>query len=205
MPKFLNNAFLVTQSSPSTPSVGGVLYTSGSSIYFKNSTGTEYNLIGSKGYILMTEYTQSGGVWTVPTDAKYVKFVVVGGGGSGAGGGRRAVAATAVGGGGGGAGGEISIVWYPIASIPFAPQGYTITVSGTANGGAGATTNGSNGTVGVIGGTTSLISGSVTLIKAGGGQPGIAGSSTGGVAAGGSNFQSASFFQSSPFTFIGIN
>jgi len=205
MPKFLNNAFLVTQSAPSTPTAGGVLYASGSSIFFKNSTGTEYNLTGSKGYVLVTEYTQSGGVWNVPSDAKYVKFVAVGGGGSGAGGARRAVAAAAIGGGGGGAGGEISIVWYPIASIPSAPQGYAITVSGVTNGGAGATTNGSNGTVGTIGGTTSLISGSVTLIRAGGGQPGTAGSSTGAVAGGGSNATPTGIFQQGPLIFIGQN
>ena len=169
MPKFLNNAFLVTQSAPSTPSAGGVLFTSGSSIFFKTSTGTEYSLTGSRGYVLVTEYTQSGATWTVPSDAKFVKFVAVGAGSGGGGGARRAVG-TAVAGGGGGQGGTAAIVWYPIASIPAAPQGYTVTIGQGGNGGPGGTSAVNNGTNGALGGLTVLSSASVMLISASGGD-----------------------------------
>ena len=60
MPKFLNTIYQVTQSAPAIPSTGGLLYTSGSSIFFKNTTGTEYNLTESKGYFILREYTSSG-------------------------------------------------------------------------------------------------------------------------------------------------
>lgn len=172
MPKFLNNLFLITQSAPSTPSYGGSLYTSGSSIFFKNSTGTEYNLTGSKGYISITEYTQSG-TWTAPTDAKYVKIVAVGGGGAGGGGGRNSIS-SAIAGGGGGQGGDVSIIFYPINSIP--PGTYAVTVSSITTGGAGRAGSNGSGTSGAVGGHTFLTSASVTLIMASGGLGGTGGS-----------------------------
>lgn len=166
MSQFLNNIFLVTQSSPPTPSNGGTLYTDGTSIFFKNSTGIEYNLTGSKGYVLVTEYTASGvTTWTAPTDAKYIKIVAVGGGGGGGGGSRDAGGTLNRNGGGGGGGGEIAIVFYPSSSI--SPGTYTLRIGSGGQGGAGATVlNGSNGT---RGGDTSISSGSATLISASGG------------------------------------
>lgn len=199
MPKFLNNAFLVTQSAPSTPSSGGSLYTSGSSIFFKNSTGVEYNLTGSKGYVLLTEFTSSG-TWTTPSDAKFIKIVAVGGGGAAGGGGRNAIG-TVMGGGGGGAGGDVSIVFYPIASIP--PGTYTVTVSSITPGGAGRTTSTGNGTNGAIGGQTFLVSASVTLIQAIGG-PGGEGGSTANFIGGGLRTNTAGFLNFGPFRWIGM-
>jgi len=172
MPKFLNNASLVTQSVPSTPTAGGVLYTSGSSIFFKNSSGTEYSLTGSKGYILVTEYLSGISNWTTPSDAKYVKIVAIAGGGGGGGGGRQPIN-TAVAGGTGAQGGDTSIVFYPIASIP--PGTYTVNVGSGGNGGAGRQTTAGSGTSGTTGGNTSLVSSSVTLIFAAGGGGGTGG------------------------------
>jgi hypothetical protein len=166
MARFLNNVFFNTQSAPSTPISGGVLYTSGSSVFFTNSNGDGYNLTGSKGYILVTEYTQSGGTWSTPSDVKYVKIVAVGGGGGG-GGGARSTASIAAAGGGGGQGGDIAIIFYTSGSIP--PGTYTITVGGGGNGGPGRTTTTGSGTGGAVGSDTSLASGSITLISASGG------------------------------------
>jgi len=203
MPKFLNNIFLVTQSSPSAPSSGGSLYTSGNSIYFKNSAGVEYNLTGSKGYMLLTEYTSSaGGTWTTPTDAKYIKIVAVGGGGSGGGGGRNSVG-SAVAGGGGGQGGQISIIYYPISSIP--PGTYTVTVSPITSGGSGRTGTNGNGVAGTTGGTTSLASGFVTLITATGGGGGGGGLQTGGTTNGGAISPPPGLLNFGPFRMLGMN
>jgi hypothetical protein len=200
MSKFLNNAFLITQSAPSAPSSGGTLYTSGSSIYFKTSAGFEYNLTGSKGYILLREYT-SGDTWTTPSNAKFIKIVAVAGGGGGGGGGRNTVG-SAVAGGGGGQGGDISIVFYPIASIP--PGTYQVNVSSTSAGGGGRAGSNGAGTTGTAGGTTSLTSGSVTLITSIGGPGGIGGSQTGGTTLGGNRSTTSGLLNYGPFRILGM-
>lgn len=199
MPKFLNTIYQVTQSAPATPSAGGLLYASGSSIFFKNTTGTEYNLTESKGYFILREYTSSG-TWTKPSDVKYVKIAAVGAGGGGGGGARDAVT-NAVGGGAGGAGGQISIIFRNAADIPAGT--YTASVASTTNGGAGRTTTNGVGTIGSAGGTTSLVSASVTLITAGGGGGGGAGNTGGGFAAAGTNSPSATLLNTLPFRIIG--
>ena len=79
MAKLLNTTFLVTQSAPATPSSGfGTLYASGSSLYFKNSSGTNYNLIlaGSSSVSVFT----GNGTWTKSNSIKYIKVVCAGGG-----------------------------------------------------------------------------------------------------------------------------
>ena len=199
MPKFLNTIYQITQSAPATPSTGGVLYASGSSVFFKNTTGTEYNLTGSKGYIQIIEYTSSG-TWSKPANVKYVKLAAVGAGGGGGGGARDAVT-NAVGGGGGGAGGQISVVFYNASDIPAGT--YTASVATSANRGAGrATTNGA-GTAGSSGGTTSLVSASRTLITAGGGGGGTGGGQGGAFAQGGANSLSATLLNVLPFRIVG--
>lgn len=168
MPKFLNNSFLVTQSSPSTPSSGGSLYASGSSVFFKNNTGADYNLTAPKGYVILREYTSSG-TWTKPANVNYIKIAAVGAGGGG-GGGARNTSGLWGGGGAGGAGAVASIIFYTASLIPAGT--YTITISAGTNGGAGRTTSAGAGTVGSNGTATTLISASVTYIIAAGGVGG---------------------------------
>jgi hypothetical protein len=200
MPKFLNTIYQVTQSAPATPSTGGLLYTSGSSIFFKNTTGTEYDLTESKGYIQITEYTSSG-TWTKPTNAKFIKIVAVAGGGSGGGGGRNPVG-SAVAGGGGGQGGDISIIFYDATSIPAGI--YTASIATAANGGAGRATSNGSGTNGATGGTTSLVSGSITLITSVGGTGGTGGSQVGGFTPGGLRNTTSGLLNFGPFRLIGM-
>lgn len=168
MPKFLNTIYQTTQSAPATLAAGGSLYASGSGIFFKNSTGTEYNLTSSKGYVILREYTSSG-TWTKPSNAKYIKMAAVGAGGGG-GGGARNTSGLWGGGGAGGAGAAASIVFYTGSLLPGGT--YTVTVSAGTNGGLGRTTSAGFGGAGAIGGTTTLISASVTYIAAAGGVGG---------------------------------
>jgi len=201
MPKFLNTIYQVTQSAPATPSAGGLLYVTQSSIFFKNTTGTEYNLTESKGYFILREYTSSG-TWTKPSDVKYVKIAAVGAGGGG-GGGARNTSGLWGGGGAGGAGAAASIVFYTASLIPAGT--YTITISAGTNGGAGRTTSAGAGTVGSSGTATTLISASVTYIIAAGGAGGGGGSiSTNGSAFGGASTVGNVPLLKGPFRITGI-
>ena len=166
MAKLLNTTFLITQSSPSTPSAGfGTLYANGDSIYYKNSNGNTYDLTvpGSSSYSL---YTTSGTyTYTTGSNIKYLKVVCVGGGGGG-GSGARNVAGGIRNGGAGGAGGNINIVYFPSQSLTSGT--YTVTVGA---GGAGGLQNSGTGTGGngQAGNPSSFASASVNLVRAPGG------------------------------------
>lgn len=177
MAKLLNTTSLVTQSSPSTPSVGyGTLYSSGSGLYFKNSTGVDYNLliVGSSSIRI---YTGSA-TWTKPTNIQYVK-VICGGAGGGAGGGRVGPDGGTRAGGEGGSGGDIAIAYFSSASLTGTT--YTINIPGGGAGGTRATGNvATNGGSGTAPGTSSFSTGSNILIAALGGPRGRGGGVTGG-------------------------
>jgi hypothetical protein len=169
----------VTGSTPSTPPSGfGAIYASGSNKFFyKNPSGTEFDLLKPNGFINILYYTGSGtgsGVTQTPTwskppaGLKYIEVCCVGAGGGG-GSGRKA--GPSVQGGTGGGGG--AIVWATFdASI--LSSSYTITLGAGGAGGSGQTTTG-NGLAGTSGGTSSF----GTLVIARGGQGGIGGQSGG--------------------------
>jgi len=182
MAKLLNTTFLVTQSAPATPSPGfGTLYASGSSLYFKNSSGVIYNLpIVSSSSISV--YLGSS-TWTKPLNIKYVKVVCAGGGGGG-GSGRLGATATNRFGGGGGAGGSVNIVHFSSASLT--PGSYTVTVGGGGAGGPAQITTAADGITGSLGSNSSFSSGSTLLVVGVGGNNGKAGTNTAG-ATGGTN------------------
>lgn len=172
MAKLLNTTFLVTQSSPATPSVGfGTLYASGSSLYYKNSNGVNYNLIlvGSGSVSVFV----SSGTWSKPSNIKYIKVVCVGAGGGG-GSGRRSTAGTAACGGGGGAGGDIAVAYFSSSSLT--TTAYTVNVGSGGPGAAGRTgATGNDGIAGTSGTNSSFVSGSTNLVVATGGTPGNGG------------------------------
>lgn len=170
MAKLLNTTFLVTQSAPATPSSGfGTLYASGSSLYYKNSNGINYNLTlaGSGSVSVFT----GGGTWTKSPNIKYIKVVCVGAGGGG-GSGRRTTAGAATCGGGGGGGGSISVAYFDSSSL--LSTSYTINVGSGGPGGPGRTVA-FDGAAGVAGTNSSFVSSSTSLVVAVGGTPGNGG------------------------------
>ena len=176
MSQILKNLQLpTTGSTPSTPSSEfGTIYASGSNQFFyKNPSGTEFNLTAPNGLINILYYTGSStgsGVtqtytWNKPlTGLKYVEVCCVGAGGGGGGG--RKSAAPCQGGTGGGGG---AIVWATFDAALLASS-YQINIGAGGAGGAGATATG-NGTTGTSGGTSSF----GTLVIAQGGSGGIGG------------------------------
>jgi hypothetical protein len=171
MAKLLVTASLVTQSAPATPSAGfGTLYASGSGLYFKNSSGTNYDLsvVGSSSFTAFT----SSGTWTYTTGSniQYIKVLCAGGGGGG-GGGRLGATSSLRSPGGGGAGGSISIAYFSSQSLR--TGSYTVTVGGGGSGGTNATgTTGLNGGNGVAGSDSTFASGSTILLRGVGGALG---------------------------------
>jgi len=179
MAKLLNTTFLVTQSAPSTPSSGfGTLFASSSKLYFKNTSGTTYDLTtagGSGGYINVLTYTSSGTyTYNTGSGVQYIKVICAGSGGGG-GGGRLGAVGSTRGAGGGGAGGNINMAYF---SSSFLAGTYDITIAGGGNGGTNATglvaTNGGNGGTGLssVFSTGSGIS-LIRLLSASGGPGGI--------------------------------
>lgn len=201
MAKLLTTASFVTQSSPATPSSGySTLYASGSSLYYKNSSGIDYNLsiVGSSS---IQVYTSSAD-WTKPANLQYIKVVCAGGGGGG-GSGRINPIGTR-GGGGGGAGGNINIAYFSSQSLTGTI--YSVRVGG---GGPGATRTGGtvliNGSPGFTGISSSFSTGSTVLLWGGGGPGGSAGISAG---AGGTNTAPSTANTPNPyppFYYSGVN
>ena len=166
MAKLLNTTFLITQSVPSTPSSGyGTLYASGSSLYFKNSSGINYNLLLIGSSSISTYLTSA--TWTKPTNIKYIK-VVCAGGGSGGGSGRLGAAVSNRFGGGGGAGGGVNIVYFDSSSLT--TNTYTVTVGGGGAGGPAQITTAASGITGSLGSNSSFSSGSTLLVVGVGGN-----------------------------------
>ena len=171
-----------TGSTPTTPPPGfGVVYASGSNKFFyKNPSGTEFDLLKPNGYIDIRYYTGSGTgsgvtqtyIWSKPlTGLKYIEVCCVGAGGGG-GSGRKSTAGGAAQGGIGGGGG--AIVWATFdASI--LSSSYTITVGAGGAGAIGQTTSNTTGNSGVGGGTSSF----GTLVVARGGRGGEGGQASG--------------------------
>jgi hypothetical protein len=178
MAKLLTTASFVTQSFPATPSSGyGTLYASGSSLYYKNSSGIDYDLsiVGSSSIQI---YTGSA-TWTKPTNIQYIK-VICGGAGGGGGGGRVGPDGGTRAGGEGGAGGDIAIAYFSSASLTGTT--YSVNVPGGGPGGTRATGNAAtSGGSGVAPGTSSFSTGSTILLAALGGPRGRGGGVTGGV------------------------
>lgn len=176
MSKILKNLQLTTQSFSGTPSTGtGVIFASGSKIYFENSTGSVFPL-GGPGYLIIKEYTGSnpgGGTltytWNKPDNIKYIQVVCVGGGGGG-GGGRSQNSGRVTGGAGGGGG---AIAWGFFDRKNLTQSSYTISVGSGGAGGASTAVNalsnsGTNGQYTTFGGT---------LVSASGGSGGQLGAS----------------------------
>jgi len=189
MPKILTDAQFVTMSTPSTPPTGyGSVFVSGSSLFFRNATGTIFDLAatgssGGGGYTIIREYTASA-TWTKPAGMYELLVVCVGAGGGG-GSGRVGNPSTNRLGGTGGGGGAIAWVRFLSASLP-AQCDITIGVGGPSGSSVGTlASNGNNGTAGTA---TTFTTGSGaatrTLVSANGGNGGnggTTGTSVGGI------------------------
>jgi hypothetical protein len=184
MAKLLTTASFVTQSSPATPSSGyGTLYASGSSLYYKNSSGIDYDLsvVGSSSIQVYT----SNANWTKPANLQYIKVICAGAGGGG-GSGRVAGTGSTTAGGQGGCGGNINVGYFPASAL--LGSVYTVNVGTGGAGGGRRTSNGLlAGVTGASGLSSSFATGSganfTRLISALGGPGGLGGAAGGGTGA----------------------
>jgi hypothetical protein len=188
MAKLLNTTFLVTQSAPSTPSSGfGTLFASSSKLYFKNTSGTTYDLTtagGSGGYTNILVYTSSAN-WTKQSGLQYIKVICAGAGGGG-GSGRVAGATSTTAGGQGGCGGNINVGYFSASAL--LGDIYTVNIGTGGPGGARRTSNAAlAGLTGTAGISSSFATGSgvnfTRLISALGGPGGQGGAASGGAGA----------------------
>ena len=167
-------SFVTRSSSPTTPSSGyGVVYASGSNLYYENDTGTEY-LLNRAGSTVIRQYTGSA-FWIKPPEIVEVLVCCLGAGGGG-GSGRVNVAGFDAGGGGSGVGGALAFRRFTGAQLT--PTSYSISIGSGGTGGGSQTTNSTNGRNGSAGTATTFASASNTLVSArpgGGGFGGIAG------------------------------
>lgn len=186
MAKLLNTTFLVTQSAPSTPSSDfGILYASSSNLYFKNSSGTTYDLTTGGtggGYINVLVYTSSGTyTYSQNSGLQYIKIICAGAGGGG-GSGRVAGATATTAGGQGGCGGNINIGYF--SSSALLGSTYTVNIGAGQAGGARRTSTAAlAGLTGATGLSSSFATGSganfTRLISALGGPGGLGGAAAG--------------------------
>lgn len=185
MAKLLNTTFLVTQSAPATPSSDfGTLFASSSKLFFKNSSGTTYDLTtagGGGGYVNILTYTASGNYTPTP-GVQYIKVICAGAGGGG-GSGRVAGAGTTTPGGQGGSGGNINIAYF--SSSALLGNTYSVNIGVGGPGAARRTSNGLlNGLTGTTGLSSSFGTGSgasfVRLLSALGGPGGLGAGQAGG-------------------------
>lgn len=183
MTQILKSLQLTTSSiTPGTPPSGfGTIYASGSNkFYYKNPSGTQFDLLNPNGYINILYYTGSGtgsGVtqtytWNKPPSGlKYLEVCCVGAGGGGAGGRKGASLGSAQGGTGGGGG---AIVWATFDAALLASS-YPINIGAGGAGGIGPSAAAGNGAAGTAGGDSSF----GTLVIAQGGGGGVGGQTAG--------------------------
>lgn len=185
MPKILTDAQFVTMSTPSTPPTGyGSVFASGSSLFFRNATGTTFDLAaaGGGGYTIIREYTASA-TWTKPAGMYELLIVCVGAGGGG-GSGRVAPPSVPRLGGTGGGGGAVSWIRHAASALP-SQCDITVGAGGITGSASGpAQQSGSNGGNGTA---TTFTSGSGAATRTfasatggGGGNGGAAGAAAGG-------------------------
>jgi hypothetical protein len=174
MSKILKSLQIVTQSFIGTPTTGsGVVFASGSRLYFENPTEAP-QVLGGPGYIKVLEYTGSnpgGGTltytWTKPSNIKHIQVICVGAGGGG-GGGRSQNSGRVTGGTGGGGG---AIAWGFFDRKDLIQPSYSISVGSGGAGGA-ASAAGVTANAGVSGQYTTF---GETLVSASGGSGGVGG------------------------------
>jgi len=208
MAKLLNTTFLVTQSAPPTPGSGfGTLFASSSKLYFKNTSGTTYDLTiagtGGGGSINIITYTGSGTyTYNTGSGVQYIKVVCAGAGGGG-GSGRINPIGTR-GGGGGGAGGNINIAYFSSQSL--IGNTYTVRIGAGGPGATRVSDDGlTNGSPGIAGISSSFSTGSTVLLWGGSGPGG-----GGGIAAGAGGTNTAPSTANTPnpyppFYYSGVN
>ena len=211
MAKLLNTTFLVTQSAPSTPGSGlGTMYASSSKLFFKNSSGTTYDLTlsgsGTGGQINFLIYTSSGTyTYNTGSNIQYIKVICAGGGGGG-GSGRLGGAGTNRFGGGSGAGGNMNVAYFSSQSLT--TSSYTVTVgAGGSGGGQRIGAANLNGLAGSSGQNSSFASGSTILVIGVGGVSGSGGTNTAGGVGGSNTAPSTATVPNPypPFYYSGVN
>jgi hypothetical protein len=180
MSQVLKNLQFATQSFIGTPDTGtGVIFASGSKIYFENATGSIFPL-GGPGYLIVREYTGSnagGGTltytWSTPVNIKHIQVICVGaGGGGGSGAFLTSGTGTRATGGAGGGGGAIAWGFFDRQNLT--QPSYTISVGGGGVGGGSRTHTAANqnGIAGSVGQYTTF---GGTMVSASGGNGGGAG------------------------------
>lgn len=186
MPRIVNKLELYkTGSNPDTTlSNNGTIFTSGSNtgLYFKNSTGKIYNLSNTSSYYNIVEFTSSA-TYIKPSNAKYIKVVVVSGGGGGGSGGLGVVGPSTVTGGTGGGGSGINMALWSSASLT--TNTFTVVIGAGGAGGVSVTTPNSNGGNGTNGAPSAFYSGSTVLLRSWVGGGGSNGNTTAVVEVGG--------------------
>lgn len=179
MSQILKSLQLSTSSTaPGTPSTGlGTLYASGSNqLFFKNASGTEFDLTATNSTFNILYYTGSAigngttqtYTWNKLNNLKFIEVCCVGAGGGGGGGIRRNAAFNGGTGGGGGA-----IVWASFDASMLASS-YTVTVGAGGAGGLGSSSTTITSNSGSDGGDTSF--GNLVIAKGGrGGKTNVSG------------------------------
>jgi hypothetical protein len=186
MAKLLNTTFLVTQSAPPTPGSGfGAMYASSSKLFFKNTSGTTYDLTAVESRDIKILVYTSSATWSPQPGLQYIKVICAGPGGGG-GSGRVALTNTAAGGATGGAGGNINIAYF--SSSALLGNEYNVNITGGGPGGLRVTSNATtNGNTAPTPSSSSFTTGSggsfVRLLSALGGTGGTGGGLGGGASA----------------------
>ena len=154
-------SFVTRSSSPTTPSASyGIVYASGSDIYYEDDSGVEYKL-NRAGTTRVLQYTAST-FWIKPEGICEI-FVCCLGAGGGGGSGRLGESGTATGGGSGGGGGAMA--FRRLRASDLTATSYSIVVGTGGNGGVSQTTNTTNGNPGSNGTLSSFsVSGSASEI-----------------------------------------